>query len=147
VQCIFIWLYCTMSLDILRYSIFLLIFKTVYFMYLHFKYCPLSSFSSPPPPSPCFYKEDPSSTHPLLPLHPGIPLYCGNESSQDDGLLLLLMAVNAVICYICVSSQWSLHEQSLFVGLVPVSTGVSSRLILLFFLRGYNLLQLLQSFL
>jgi hypothetical protein len=61
-----------------------------YFLYLNFKFYPLSSF-----PYPC------SLTHPLLLHCPGIPLHWNTETSQDQGPLLSLMS----LCYIC---GWSL---------------------------------------
>ena len=42
-----------------------------------------------------------SPTHPLLLPGPGIPLYWGIRSSQDQGPLLQLMADQAILCYIC----------------------------------------------
>ena len=49
----------------------------------------------------CDYNSSCSPTL-LLPLPgPGIPLYWGLESSQDQGPLLLLMADQAILCYIC----------------------------------------------
>jgi hypothetical protein len=78
-----------------------------YFLYLHFKCYPLSSFplenSLPPSPSPC------SPTHSLLLPGPGIPLHWGIESSQDKGPLLPLMTNKAILCYMCSWSHESLH--------------------------------------
>jgi len=74
-------------------------------------------------PSPCFYEDAPTPTHPLPPQGPGIPLHCGNEPSQDQGLFLLLMIDNAILCYICGWNHGSLHVYSLVGGLVPGRSG------------------------
>jgi hypothetical protein len=77
----------------------------------------------------------------LLPLH---PLYWGIDPSQDQGTLLSLIPNKAILCYIYVWSQGSLHVYSLVGGLDP---GSSVWLILLFFLWSCKFLQLVQSFL
>jgi len=86
-------------------------------MYLHFKCYPF-----PPSHTP--------STLPLLlwgcsPSHlptptsmPCITLYSGNEHSQDQGIFLLLLLDNSILCYICDWSHGSLHVYSLVGGLV-----------------------------
>jgi hypothetical protein len=114
-----------------------------YFLYLHFKYYPLSWFllQKPALPSPCLL------THSLLLPGPGIPLYWGIEPSQDQGPLLSLMTNKAILCYICSWSYGSLHVYSLVGGLVPGSSGGTGWFILLFLLWGCKLLQLLGFFL
>jgi hypothetical protein len=74
-------------------------------------------------PSTCFYEGVTTS---LLPPCPHIPLHWGIKPSQDQGSLLPLMPNKAILCLVPGSSGW---------------------LILLFFLWGCKLLQLLQSFL
>jgi hypothetical protein len=71
----------------------------------------LSPFLVSPPehpssaPSPCFYEGAPPPIYPPTPISwAWIPLHCGIEPSQDQGLLLLLMPDNAILCYIC---SWS----------------------------------------
>jgi hypothetical protein len=54
-----------------------------YFLHLHFKCYPQSPLYLPSPPPPCC-----SPTHPLLVPGPGIPLYWGIWSSQDQGPLM-----------------------------------------------------------
>jgi len=119
----------------------------VYFKYLHFKYYPLSQFPVSHAPTPCLYEGAPPPTHPLPPHRPGITLHWGIKPSQDQGLLLLLMLNNALLCYMCRWSHGSLHGYSLVGGLIPGSSGCSGWLMLLFFLWGCKPLQLLQSFL
>jgi len=110
-----------------------------YFMYLHLKCYPLSLFPPLPSPSPCSYEDAPPS-HNLLPPHClGIPLHWGRESSEGQGLLLLLMLDNVILSYICSWSHGSLHVYSLTGSLVPRSSGKSGSLILLFFLWGCKL--------
>jgi hypothetical protein len=69
------------------------------------------------PTSPC------SPTYPLLLPGPGISLYRGIESSQDQRPLLPLMTDKAILCYICIWSHESHHVFSLIGGLVPGSSG------------------------
>jgi len=60
-------------------------------------------FPPPPipiPPTPCFYEDAPTPTHPLQPQNPGITLHWGIEPSQDQGLFLLLMLDKASLCYV-----------------------------------------------
>ena len=115
-----------------------------YFLYLHFKCYPLSWFplrkSSILSPTPCL------PTNPLLLPGPGIPLHWGIEPSQDQGPLLPLMLGKAILCYICSWSHGTLHVYSLVGGLVPGRSGRSGWLILLFFLWGCKLFQLLHPF-
>jgi len=87
-------------------------------MHLHFKCYPLSWLPPSHTLSPCFYEDAPPYTCPLPPQHPNIPIHWGNEPSQDQGLLLLLMQDNAILCYICCWSHGSLHMYSLVGGLV-----------------------------
>jgi hypothetical protein len=70
----------------------------------------------------------------------------GIKPSQDQGSLLPLISDKAILCYMCCWSHGSLHVYSLVCGLVPGDSGGSDWLILLFFLWGCKLLQLLQSF-
>jgi len=78
------------------------------FMYLNFKCYPLSWIHSLPFSLPLlqwwFF-----SSHPLPSQHPGIPPLWGNEPSEDQGLLLLLMTDDAILCYICGWSPGTLH--------------------------------------
>ena len=120
-----------------------------YFIYLHFKWFPLSWFppwkppilSPHPPASMRTFPQPPiptslpwnSPNHPFPPPCPGIPLYWSIEPSQDQGPLLSLMSDKAILCYLCGWSQGSLHVYSLVGGLVPRSSGGSGWLILLFF--------------
>jgi hypothetical protein len=75
-----------------------------YFMYLHFKCYPLSSFPSTNPlfshSSPCLYEGAPQPAHPLLPQHSSIPLHWGIEPLQDQGTSLSLMPDKAILCHI-----------------------------------------------
>jgi hypothetical protein len=97
------------------------------------------------PPSPCFYAGV------LPPIHPPtptslllIPLNWGNyQAFIGPRTSPPIDAWQAILCYIC---SWS-HVYSFVNGLVPVSTGGSGWLILMFFLRGCKCLQLLQSLL
>lgn len=83
----------------------------------------LCIYISPPLPSPCFY-DDPTPTHPLPPQHPGIPLFWGNEPSQDQGLFILLMLDKAILCYMLQLESWvPLCVYSLVDSLVPESSG------------------------
>ena len=90
-----------------------------------------------------------SHTHLLLPPHPDIPLHWGMEPSQDQGPLLSLMPDKAILCYVGRWSLGSFHVYSLDGGLVPVSSGGSGWLILLFFLwvvNPFSSLSLVSSF-
>jgi hypothetical protein len=122
--------------------------KIRFIFYLNFKCYPLSwsPLQNPPIPSPLPLLL-PSPTHLLPPPHPRIPLHWGIKLSQDQGLLFPLMPDKAILCYICGWSHESLHVYSLVGGLVPGRSRVSGWLILLFFLWGCKLLQLLHSFL
>jgi hypothetical protein len=127
--------------------------KYFYWIFSLFTFQMLSPFLVPPwvslshPPCPCFYEGVPPPTNPLLHPHPGFPLHWDIKPSQDQGPLLPLMPDKAILWYICNWTHGSLHVHSLVGGLVPGSSGVSSWLILLFFLWSCKLLQLLQSFL
>jgi hypothetical protein len=72
-----------------------LFFLVGYFIYLHFKYYPLSWSHTPkspiPSPFPCFYEGVPPPTHPLIPPSPGIPLHWSIKPSHDQGPLFPLM--------------------------------------------------------
>ena len=81
----------------------------------------------------------------LLPPHPLIPLHWGINPSQDQGLLPS-MSNKAIFCYICGWSHRSLHVYSLVGGLIPGSS-VETGWLMLFFLWGSKLLQLLPSYL
>jgi hypothetical protein len=70
-------------------------------------------------PSSCPYFP----THTLLLPGPDIHLYWCKEPSQDQGSLLLLM-IEAILCYICSESQESHHVFSLIGALVSGSSGV-----------------------
>jgi len=84
---------------------------------------PFHPLSYPPTLSPCFYEDVPTPTYPLQPQRPVITLHWGNHTTQDQGLLLLLMLNNAILCYICSWSHGSLHVYSLVGGLVSGSSG------------------------
>ena len=136
--------------DDTEWCIFLIYFFIGYFIYLHFRCCPLPSFPSANPvpfPSPCFFEGVPSPIHPLLPHCPSIPLCWGIKPPQHQGPPLPLMPNKAILCYICSWSHGSLHVYSLVGGFIPGRSGVSGWLVLLLFLWGCKPLQLLQSFL
>ena len=107
--------------------IFLYFIFIRYFLHLHFKCYPESPLY---PPLSC------SPTYPLLLPGPGIPLYWGIESSQDQGPLLPLMANQAIICYICKERDNS--EGYWFVHIVDPPTGLPTPF-------GYFLQLLLQE--
>jgi len=101
---------------------FRLYFSWIFYVFTFQMLCHLPPLPHPLP-SPCFCEDAPTPTHPLPPQCPGIPLHWGNESSQDQGLFLLLILDNAILCYICSWSHGSLHVYSLVGGLVPRSSG------------------------
>jgi len=68
-------------------------------MYLHFKCYPLYPLFHTS--SSCFYEDAPTPIHSLQSQCPGFPLHWGKEPSQDQGLFLLSMLDNAILCYIC----------------------------------------------
>jgi hypothetical protein len=104
-----------------RYSGLFYLFLIRYFLYLHFKCCPLSWF---PIQKPLSHSSSPCSpTHPLLLPCPGIPLHWGIRPSQDQRPLLPLMSNKAILCYIWRWSHGFLHVYYLFHGLVPGSSG------------------------
>ena len=95
-----------------------------YFLYLHFRCYPLSQFPLwNPLPSPDSMKMlliPPTHSH-LTGL--AFPLHWGIQPSSDQGLLLLLIPDNAILCYICSWTHGSLHVYSFVGGLVPESSG------------------------
>ena len=87
-----------------------------------------------------------SSTHPPTPVTPpSITQHWCIESPQDQGPPHPLMPDKAIFCYMCSWSHVSFHVYSLVGGWVPVSSGGSDWLILLFSLWDCKPLQLLQS--
>jgi hypothetical protein len=111
------------------------IFLTGFYLFTFQKPFPGFLSRTPYPSSlPSFYKGAHPPNYTLPPLYPVIPLYCGISPSQDQGPLLPLMSNKAILCYICCWRHESLHVYSLVDGLVPVSSGHSGWLILLFFL-------------
>ena len=109
---------------------------------------PFPGFPLSHPFSSCFYENASLPNCPFPPQHPGIPLQWENQLSQDQGLFLLLMADNAILCYICGWSHRSLHVCSLVSSLFLRSWERGSGwLTMLFFLWGYKPLHPLQSFL
>jgi len=71
----------------------------VYF--INFKCYSLSCFPPSRLLSPCFYQDAPSPT-PSTPTSTHWDFHTlGNEPSQDQRVLLLLMTDNAILCYIC----------------------------------------------
>ena len=111
--------------------VFIFSFSRHFFIYIinvmSFPSFPSENFLSPPP-FPC------SPTHPLPLPGPGIPLYWGTESLQDQGPLLPLMTDQAILCYICSQCHESYYVFSLIGGLVPGSSGGTGQFILLFLL-------------
>jgi len=104
-------------------SLFLLEFYVFKFQMLSPFLDPLSPILSPPASvMMLFFPPTPIST----PWHP--PLW-GNEPSEDQGLLLLLMTDNAILCYICGWSPGTLHVYSSVGGLVSGSSGGGVRLV------------------
>jgi len=104
----------------------------------------LSPFLISPPETPYPILPPPASMrvlshqpiHSLLPLSLAFSYTGGIGTSQDQRPLLTLMPIKAILCYIGSWSYGLLHVYSFVGGLVPGSSGVSSWLILLFFLRG-----------
>lgn len=124
------------------------LFYRIFYVFTFQMLSPFPVPSSPVPPPPDSMRILPlPPTHSHLTTLAFIPLYWGNEPSQDQELLLLLMPDKAILCYICDWSYGSLHVFSLVGGLDPEHSGGSVWLILLFFLWGWNPLQLLQFFL
>jgi hypothetical protein len=93
-----------------------------------------------PSPLPCFNEGAPLPTHPFPPPHPGIPLHWVIEPLQDQGPLLPLMTIKAILCYICSWNHGSHHVYSLVSGLVPGSSRGPGWLILLVLLWGCEIL-------
>jgi hypothetical protein len=115
-----------------------------YFLYLHCKFYPLSSFLLRKSP---YLPPHPPNNSPLLLPSLGILLQWGIKPSQDQGPLLSLMSDKAILCYICSWNHGSLHVFSSVGGLVPGSSGGTGWFILLFLLWGCKPLQLLGYFL
>jgi hypothetical protein len=100
-----------------------LFFLIRYFLYLHFKYYPHSTFTLQKPP--IHYHPPPCSTSLPLPFPcPGICLYCCIRPSQDQGPYLPLIPNKAILCYISSCCHGSLHVYSLVGSLAPGSSGV-----------------------
>jgi hypothetical protein len=93
----------------------------------------------PPPTSMRMFLHLPTHSHVSAPNSPKLEHLSGHHRTKD----LPLMHYKAILCYICSCS----HMYCFVDGLVPESSGVSGRLILLFFLWGCKPLQPLQSFL
>ena len=105
-----------------------------YFLYLHFKYYPLSP---PPnrlyyPTSPCFYEGVPPATYLIPPPSPGILQHSGIEPSK--GLSSCWCPIRPSSATYAAVAMGSLHVYSLVGGLIPGESRVSGWLILLFFL-------------
>jgi hypothetical protein len=105
---------------------FFSLFYIRYFLYLHFKCYPLSSFSFQKPPTPFPF--------PLLNYLPtptflsNIPLHWGIEPSQDQEPLLPLMSQKSILCFIfnwshesfmCTLGWWFSHWELLVHIVVP----------------------------
>ena len=111
----------------------------------------LSPFQSSPPKNPPIPSSLPlflwgcCSFHLPIPTSPAsVPLHWGiYPALKEQGPLLPLMHVIAILCNIC---SWS-HVYIFVDGLLPGSSCGTGWLILLFFLWGYNPLQLFWSFL
>jgi hypothetical protein len=94
----------------LTINLFIYLFFIGYFLYLHFKHYPLSSFPSlleiPYHILPLPASKGCSSTHPpTTSFLPYIPLIGASiQASQDQGPLLPLMHDKTNLCYIC---SWS----------------------------------------
>jgi hypothetical protein len=124
------YLFCRVNVDILEtvktveiifflfLSFFLYFFIFIrYFLCLHFKFYPLSSFP--------LWNPHPSSfslTHPLPLPCSNIPLHWSIRPSQGQEPLLPLMTHKAIFCYIWDWSLESLLVYSLVGGLVPGSS-------------------------
>jgi hypothetical protein len=111
--------------------LFVCLFIIRYFLYLHFKCYPLSSFLLQNPLFPSPYTCLP--THPLPVPCPGIPLHWGIKPSQVQGTLLPLMSNKDILFYVCSWSHGSLHVYSLVGSLVSGSAEGSGWLIVFFF--------------
>jgi hypothetical protein len=108
-----------------------------FFIYLHFKCYPLSSFLLRKPPNP--------TPLPLITNTPTPPSLSWHSPTlgQDQGPLLSFMSHKDILCYIYSWIHGSLHVYSLVGGLVLGSPGDTDYFILLFFLWGCKHLQLL----
>ena len=90
-----------------------------------------------------------SHTHRLLPSHLDIPLHWVWSLHRTKGLSSHWCLIRPSICYVGRWSLGSFHVYSLDGGLVPVSSGGSGWLILLFFLwvvNPFSSLSLVSSF-
>jgi len=86
---------------------FFMVFYWIFYVFIfHVILSPGSPLSHPP--SPCFSEDAHPPTHSFPPQHPNILLHWGNEPSQDQGLLLLLMPDNAILCYRWVEAMGTL---------------------------------------
>jgi hypothetical protein len=115
-----------------------------YFIYLHFKCYALSRFAPQKPPIPStflLFLWGCSPTHPPTNYHLLTLLFPYTGASSLHRTKGPLMPDKAILCYIYGWSCGSLHVYSLVGSLDPGSSGW---LILLFFLWGCKLLQLLQ---
>jgi hypothetical protein len=103
----------------------LFFFSFFYWIFSLFTFQMLSPFQvSPPelpshPPSPCLSTTHSSS----LASHPGIPLNWSIEPPQVQGLLLILMSNQVILCHIHGWSHGFLHVYFLVGGPVPGSSG------------------------
>ena len=111
-----------------------------HFIYLHFKCCTLSSFSSTNHSIPSFH----SPAFMRVRLHPPIPLPCGLELPQDQGSTLPLMAGKAILCYICSWSYGSLYVYYLVGSLVPWA--LERGMVSWYFCSSYGVGNLFSSF-
>jgi len=113
-------------------------------MFYLFRSRMLSPFPvSPLQPHFSFYEGAPPPIPVLSPWH---SLHWDIEPLQDQGPLLPLMPKSDILFYICGWNHGSVHVYSLVSGLIHGSFGMSCWLILLVFLWGCKLCQLLQSF-
>jgi hypothetical protein len=135
------WTFLTASSNLHEFMWFL---KIQYFIYLHFKYYPLSQFPLRKPPIP---PPPPASMRVFahIPTHSNIPdlAFPYIKPSQYQGPNFTLMFDKAILCYICCWSLGLFHGYSLFGGLVSGVSGDSVWLIVLLLRCGCKPLQLL----
>jgi hypothetical protein len=118
------------------FLLFVFVFYFIgYFLYLLFKYFPLSRYTLQKPSIPilspfCLYVGAPP-THPLLSSGPGIPLHWGMEQSQAQRPLLPLMSNKAILCRKWGQRHGAFLVFSLVGSPVPRSSEGSGRLTLL----------------